>query len=134
MKQLFPIDKIPNPLIVLRKAGYSHFIDPNTNEESYVLRLSASHYPRMHLYIEDHGADWSFNLHIDQKQASYGAHTKHSGEYDGPTVEREMQRIIKWVAAESGYVAPELVPTVQKPAVQKAETQKPKPTQFGGIF
>ena len=33
------------------------------------------------------------NLHLDQKEASYSGTSAHGGEYKGPLVEREMQRI-----------------------------------------
>ena len=143
MKRAFPKDAVPNPLVVLRKAGYSHFVDPNTKEESYILRLSADYYPRMHLYVEDEGTNWSFNLHIDQKKASYKGTSKHAGEYEGPTVEREMERLSKWVVSDTGYYHPDLAgfPSPSEPAspaqdTTPTETKKPAPDRdlFGGIF
>ncbi len=147
MKRAFPKLPVASPLAVLRKAGYSPFTDPNTREESFVLRLSGDFYPRMHLYVEDSGANWSFNLHIDQKKPSYAGTSKHAGEYDGPTVEREMERLTKWVAAETGYFHPDLAglaspgePTnaSPNPSIAGGATQGPPEKQnnklFGGIF
>ncbi len=44
-----------------------------------------------------------FSLHLDQKKASYGTNHMHSGEYEGPTIEKEMLRIDRWV----NHVEPE---------------------------
>jgi len=35
------------------------------------------------------------------KKPSYGTNHAHSGEYDGPTIEKEMARIDGWVKSES---------------------------------
>lgn len=99
MQIAVPKDKIPNPLAVLRKAGYSSFVDPNTKQVSYVLRLSGGFYPRFHLYVEERGDKHVFNLHLDQTQPTYGDGTAHKGEYDGPTVEKELRRIEGWIRA-----------------------------------
>lgn len=99
MQQVFPQAAIPSPVAMLRKAGYSPFVDPVTKENSFVLRLGPDYYPRFHLYVEQHGNDVALNLHLDQKQPSYGQGNKHGGEYDGPVVEREMKRIESWISA-----------------------------------
>ena len=101
MKRTYKASELPNPVEILRKAGYSYFRDPQSGEESFVLRLTSEFYPRFHLYLEDTVSDVTFSLHLDQKQPSYGDHNMHSGEYDGPTVEKEMQRIDGWVRAMS---------------------------------
>lgn len=80
-------------LVILRRAGYSEFRDPRTGETSYVRRLGANFYPRFHLYAQEEGTTLRLNLHLDQKQPSYQGFTKHAGEYDGPTVEAEAERI-----------------------------------------
>lgn len=71
----------------MRSAGYL------PHHESYVRPLSATGYPRFHIYIDDLGEKYSFNLHLDQKRPSYGEETAHSGDYDGPVVEKEADRI-----------------------------------------
>lgn len=95
----YPKNIVTNPLAALRQAGYAYFVDPNTNHGSYELRLTGARFPRYHLYVEDRGENWDFNLHIDQKQPSYGDNHMHSGEYDGPVVETEAKRIHGWVVA-----------------------------------
>ena len=83
------------PLAVGRELGYAFFRDPKSGEESFVRRPYGSFYPRFHLYIETRGNQAVFNLHLDQKQASYpGAH-KHNADYDGDAVATEMERIKK---------------------------------------
>lgn len=77
-----------NPLAVVRRAGYGQVRD-GSPEESYARRLGGGFYPRFHIYINGR----EINLHLDQKQASYQGQKKHSGEYEGETVEREAMRI-----------------------------------------
>ncbi|MFA5946692.1 MAG: hypothetical protein WC813_01570 [Patescibacteria group bacterium] len=101
MKKAYPATVVQNPLAVLRKAGYSPFRDPQTGEESFVIRLTPEFYPRFHLYVEGDASSVSFNLHLDQKKPSYGEGHAHSGEYDGPTIEKEMARINGWVNHEA---------------------------------
>ncbi len=71
----------------MRKCGYAPFY------ESYVKTMSASGYPRFHLYINENENQYILNLHLDQKRPSYGKETAHSGEYDGKVVEDEARRI-----------------------------------------
>lgn len=82
-----------SPEQFLRRAGYGYIRDRRTGHDSYVRRLGSGFYPRLHMYIEEQGGRAIFNLHLDQKQASYeGAHM-HNAEYDGPVVEGEMARL-----------------------------------------
>lgn len=131
MKQLVPKHIIPAPLAFLRHIGYSAFTDPRTGEDSFVIRVGADFYPRYHLYVEDDGQNWSFNLHIDQKKPSYNGTSKHAGEYEGPAVEKEMQRIRDWVTSLTHY---QFNGEPQQHAAPP--TIKPKPTSrpYGGIF
>lgn len=101
MKRLYTLEQVPNPLLVLRRAGYSPFRDPQSGEESFILRLTSEFYPRFHLYVEDTPGGISFNLHLDQKKPSYGSGPAHAGEYEGSAIEREMERIDGWVRAVS---------------------------------
>jgi hypothetical protein len=86
--------------VLLRRAGYAPFRDPRTGKESFVRRLGAGFYPRFHLYVTkdtDETAEWQ--LHLDQRKPSYAGSRAHAGEYDGPLVEEEKQRILDRVAA-----------------------------------
>ena len=56
-------------------------------------RLNRGFYPRFHLYLEEQNGQVIFNLHLDQKQASYQGAQAHNAEYDGDLVEAEMARI-----------------------------------------
>ena len=117
--------RVQNPLAILRKAGYSPFTDPKTGSESFVLRLSSGFYPRFHLYLNDKGKDIEFSLHLDQKKPSYKGTRMHGGEYDGPTVEKEMERIRKWIESEISETPRQIA---------KEKTPKKKKGLFGGIF
>lgn len=99
MQLRIPRAQIPNPVAVLRKAGYSPFRDPNTHEESWIIRLGPDFYPRLHLYIEERQDDILLNFHIDQKQPSYGHNHRHNGEYDGPLLDQERNRLLGWIQA-----------------------------------
>ncbi len=77
----------------LRRAGYALIRDRRQGTESFVRRLGRGHYPRLHLYVDDIGDSWSFNLHLDQKKASYEGYNRHSAEYDGEIVEGEVYRL-----------------------------------------
>lgn len=82
------------PMQLLRKCGYAPFLDPNTREQSFVRPIhNQGYYPRFHVYVERLPDGFSVALHLDQKQASYEGSNKHSGEYEGETVENEMKRI-----------------------------------------
>jgi len=81
------------PDVVLRRVGYTPFRDPKSGEDSFIRRLGTHFYPRFHLYVEVEGSGFRLNLHLDQKQASYEGFRKHSGEYDGSTVEAEAERL-----------------------------------------
>lgn len=127
MKVTYDKTVVPNPLLVLRRAGYSAFRDPITREESFVLRPTSEFYPRFHLYIEDApNGDVILSLHLDQKKASYGENHAHAGEYSGPTIEKEMRRIDGWVKQalrEEGEVSPSDMKRSQ--VEQRQQAQKP---------
>jgi len=89
-----------NVLTVLNRCGYHSFTDPNTGASSYTRRLSHDYYPRFHIYQKEHDGARYLSLHLDQKRPSYAGSHAHSGEYDGPAVEQEANRIL---AAISQY-------------------------------
>jgi hypothetical protein len=78
---------------IQRRAAYAHIHSHHTGHDSYVRRLTRDHYPRLHMYIKDEGERVIFDLHLDQKQTSYGGSHAHNAEYDGPVVSAEMARI-----------------------------------------
>ena len=93
----------------------SRIAGQNSGEISIMRQISRNDYPRFHLYIraqktenpsftnsyelvneglkEKNGQSFVFNLHLDQKKPSYEGSTGHSGDYDGPAVEGEAERI-----------------------------------------
>lgn len=104
MRITYTKEKGMNALAVMRKAGYTHFIDPNTNEESFVLRTGPDFYPRFHVYVHETDATLGIDLHLDQKKPQYKGTRAHNGEYDGPIVEREITRIAGWVRSVYGVL------------------------------
>lgn len=54
-------------------------------------------FPRYHVYVIEQGDEVIFDLHLDQKRPSYEGSSMHAGEYDGTAVEREAERIRKFV-------------------------------------
>ena len=89
----FTIKNIQQNIVgVARELGYV-IIDTNGNEFNLVRKLNYDNYPRFHAYVKQQGQDFNFSLHLDQKKSIYqGAHA-HNGEYFGPVVETEADRI-----------------------------------------
>jgi len=81
---------------LFRRAGYA-LHQGRDGEVSYTRRLSGGgDYPRFHVYVnaEELGELIEFSLHLDEKQPSYEGFTAHSGQYDGPLVEEERDRLL----------------------------------------
>ncbi len=92
-----------NPeMFVQRFCGYARIVDHESGQESFTYRLSRDFYPRFHLYLEkriDGGEDIVvFNLHLDQKKSGQSS-VRHSAEYEGEAVEREVSRLKSLVIA-----------------------------------
>ena len=78
---------------VARNIGYTIIDTKENGEYNLVRKLTFSNYPRFHIYLKVAGDRLIFSLHLDQKAPIYkGAHA-HNGEYDGPVVENEADRI-----------------------------------------
>jgi hypothetical protein len=80
---------------VSREIGYLIIDTRENGEYNMVRKLTGNHYPRFHAYVKQQGLDFVFSLHLDQKAPIYkgvGVHA-HSGEYFGPVVEDEGDRI-----------------------------------------
>ncbi len=84
-----------SPEQLMRSWGYS----PNDNrsaQPNYVRRLRPGQlWPRYHLYISLQGTTMVCDLHVDQKPDTrhYNPTHAHNGEYDGPLVEQEVNRL-----------------------------------------
>lgn len=82
-----------NPISLLRRAGYT-FQRHEGDEMSFVRPLARSGYPRFHMYAHLEGLALVINFHLDQKKETYGAGTRHHGEYeDSGALETEATRI-----------------------------------------
>lgn len=77
---------------LLRKVGY-HYQGQNQGEFSFTRPPRG--YPRFHLFVKPQGKDLFFSLHLDQKRPIYQHAPAHAGEYEGPLVEEEAERIKK---------------------------------------
>ena len=84
---------------IIRRAGYHYLVDRQTGEGSYRRRLGTHHYPRFHIYVSGEQDALVINLHLDQKQPTYQGYTAHNAEYDGPAVEREIERLRQAITA-----------------------------------
>ncbi len=93
MRLNIPKDKIENYTVFLRRLGYALIQDRRQGTESFVRRLGEGHYPRIHLYVDDLGDSFSFNLHLDQKKTSYSGFSRHNAEYDNEIIKDEASRI-----------------------------------------
>lgn len=83
-------------LSALRLWGYSpEKIDERTGEVGAVRPLAGMRYPRFHVYctVLEKERRAIVSLHLDQKQPSYGGTRAHGGEYEGPLVAQEAERI-----------------------------------------
>lgn len=87
------LDINSTPFNFLRSAGYIYIESRHTGQGSFSRPLGSGHYPRFHIYVDETDDTITFNLHLDQKQASYAGTSAHSGEYDGEAVAQEIQRL-----------------------------------------
>ncbi len=83
-----------NIVVLARRIGYQILEAKSHNEYNLVRKLTRDNYPRFHLFVIQAGDNFHFNLHLDQKEPSYPGTHAHSGEYDGPPVQDEAERII----------------------------------------
>ncbi len=90
----FEIKNIKENIVgVARALGYIIIDTKENGEYNLVRKLDFDNYPRFHAYVKQNDFDYSFSLHLDQKKPIYeGAHA-HNGEYFGPVVETEADRI-----------------------------------------
>lgn len=118
MQIILPKSAITDPQHFIRRCGYGLIVNRRKGETSFVRRFTRDLYPRFHLYIEDHGENWQFNLHLDQRAPVYAGVTAHAGEYDGKLVEEE-----------AAQIRSQAIPTAPKQV--SPPPPKPKPLLFG---
>lgn len=78
---------------VARALGYVIIDAKENGEYNLVRRLTGQNYPRFHVYLRQAGSNFIFSLHLDQKKPSYEGSHAHSGEYAGPLIEEEADRV-----------------------------------------
>lgn len=100
MKHILPGPLPDHARNIMRRLGYGEQVTKR-GQVSFVRRVSGERFPRYHAYVEDMDKGMIVNLHIDQKEASYEGTHAHAGEYEGPLVTREMERIIASVSQMS---------------------------------
>lgn len=75
-----------------KKAGY--YFQGKNKEKLEIIFVRPPHgYPRFHLYVKTEDKNLIFNLHLDQKRPIYKGSPAHAGEYEGETIEKEIERI-----------------------------------------
>jgi len=87
---------------VSRTIGYVIIDTTERNEYNMVRKFGRDSYPRFHVYLKQLGNDFVFSLHLDQKKPVYensGSHA-HNGEYFGPIVDDEADRIKRALSAK----------------------------------
>ena len=78
-----------NILQIMRRLCYH----PLRNGQSYSRRIQGREFPRFHIYLKEKNEGLEFSIHLDQKANCYQDQTAHSGDYDGPVLEGERERI-----------------------------------------
>jgi hypothetical protein len=82
-----------NIVQVARKIGYVIIDTAENGQYNLVRKLSAGNYPRFHIYAQQQGLSLNFSLHLDQKAPRYEGTHAHAGEYAGPVIDEETDRI-----------------------------------------
>jgi len=78
---------------VARALGYVIIDTKENGEYNLVRKLDRDNYPRFHAYVTVQGNNYNFSLHLDQKKPIYKGTHAHSGEYFGPVIDDEADRI-----------------------------------------
>ena len=105
MNQFFPAPLPDHARNILRRLSYAEQ-RTRRGQISYTKRAGGDRFPRYHAYVEDRNCGMQVSLHLDQKEASYEGTSAHGGEYTGPLVEREMERIAMFIKAQSSTPPP----------------------------
>lgn len=132
MQKLFPGPLPDHGRNILRRFGYGE-LRKWDGTISYAKRVGGGNFPRYHAYIEDKAEGLQINLHIDQKEASHEGSHAHSGEYDGPLVEAEMNYFSKAIEfLKSG--GQESSTVVSKPAASASKDESSGTGKKGGFW
>jgi hypothetical protein len=91
---------------LMRRLGYGEHLG-HGGQLSYSRRFSGSDFPRFHAYVEDRNGGMQINLHLDQKPSNLGSGAAHGGEYDGPLVIGEMERLKRMISTMAPIVDPD---------------------------
>lgn len=97
MKIEIPISQ-GNIAVLATHLGYRRALAPE-GELAFARSVTVGEYPRFHIYAkkDEKREIYVLTLHLDQKKPSYfGAHA-HNAEYEGAVIEREVERIKKFV-------------------------------------
>lgn len=93
---------------LMRRIGYAE--QKVVGEEiGFTRRLQGTPFPRFHAYTEEKDGGLRISLHLDQRATTHGQQSAHGGEYGGPLVERELDRIVSEITRVSK------APTAPKP-------------------
>ena len=81
---------------LMRDCGY-HFQrqDSERGATEYSFVRPRIGFPRWHIYAKIDGNNFVCNIHLDQKKPVYKGATAHSGDYDEPIVQKEIDRILQ---------------------------------------
>jgi len=77
---------------LMRRIGYAEQKVVG-DEIGFTRRLQGTPFPRFHAYTEEQNGGLRLSLHLDQRATTHGRQSAHGGEYAGPLVERELERI-----------------------------------------
>lgn len=99
------IDSSPEQFLL--RSGYGHIFDRRRGVDSFVQRLGGGFYPRLHMYVNLlPDGRIAFDLHLDQKEASYAGSHMHNADYDGPVVAEEIERLRGLIRPATANTAP----------------------------
>lgn len=91
---------------LMRRLGYGEHIG-HGGQISFEKRLSGLAFPRFHAYVEDKNSGIQINLHLDQKPSNLGSGAMHGGEYEGPMIQNEMDRLTRVIRSMNVVKTPE---------------------------
>ncbi len=83
-----------SPNTIARRCGYTIIDNDGKGVYNLVRKLNFNNFPRFHIYLKLQSGGYIFSLHLDQKAPVYGGNSHaHNGEYFGPIIDEEADRI-----------------------------------------